>query len=281
MRRLWKGRSAGARLVLIVFVLVLVAAPAVYLRLGRAGAKQTGATLAGPAATTTVLSTDSSATDTTLTTDSTDTTDTTDSTDTTTTAPPNLSTTLPYKADWSGGINGWVGPPEWKILEGRLLDDSTGDGDNFRPIFAPLSLDASSNYAVEAQIKVDKGDNGGSFGIVVRGVANSTDSNGGDASLGGYAAGVGGGDGHSGINDLAGNWGAFDSYMHLATGKIYDPGANWHTYRVEARGNMITLLVDGAVLASVTDNKYLAGGQVGLWSNQYQLDIRSFTVAAL
>lgn len=280
MRRWWKGSSAGAKLVFISFVLVLVAAPAAYLRLGRTGAKPAGAVVAGPATTTTVAGADTSATDTTLSSDSTDTTDSTDSTDTTTTEAPNLSAALPYKANWSSGINGWVGPPEWKILEGRLLDDGTGDGDNFKPIFAPLSLDEHSNYAVEAQIKVDKGDNGGSFGIVVRGVTNNED-NGGDATLGGYAAGVGGGDGNSGINDLAGYWGAYDSYMRLATGKVYDPGTNWHTYRVEAKGNLITLLVDGAVLATVTDNKYLAGGQVGLWSNQFQLDIRSFTVAAL
>jgi hypothetical protein len=279
MRRWWKGRSAGAKLVLISFVLVVLAAPAAYLKLGRAVAKPNPTQ-----ATTAVALTATSVTDATLSPDSIDTTDTTDptdSTDTTTTEAPNLSITLPYKADWSSGINGWVGPPEWKILEGRLLDDGTGEGNNFKPIFAPLSLDATTNnYAVEAQIKVDKGDDGGSFGIVVRGITNNTD-NGGDATLGGYAAGVGGGDGNSGINDLAGSWGAYYSDMRLATGKVYDPGTNWHTYRVEAKGNLITVLVDGAVLATVTDNKYLAGGQVGLWSNQYQLDIRSFTVATL
>jgi len=54
----------------------------------------------------------------------------------------------------------------------------------------------------------------------------------------------------------------------IRKGESFEPGGEWHTYRVEAKGNEIRLLVDGDVLAEVVDNKYLDGGQVRLWSNE-------------
>jgi hypothetical protein len=177
---------------------------------------------------------------------------------------------LPYVADWSSGMGGWAGPSDWKTLGGMLLNDGSGEYSVFQPIFAPPpKLD--SDYAVEAEIRVIQG-GGSSFGIVVR-----ADGNG-----GGYAAGVGSGwNGTSGISDLRGWWGTSDLNGRLKEGKIFDPEATWHMYRVEVRGNVITLMVGQTVLAIVSDNKYLAGGTVGLWCNQYQLEVRSFKVTSL
>jgi hypothetical protein len=52
-------------------------------------------------------------------------------------------------------------------------------------------------------------------------------------------------------------------------------------YRVEVRANTLRLLVDGARMVDATDNRYLSPGRVGLWSDQYQLEVRSFKVIAL
>ncbi|HYT46172.1 MAG TPA: hypothetical protein VEP90_27835, partial [Methylomirabilota bacterium] len=61
----------------------------------------------------------------------------------------------------------------------------------------------------------------------------------------------------------------------------FDPGSAWHTYRVEIKGNTIKLLIDGGVKIDTTDNTNLSGGQVGFWSQEVQLNIRSFKIIAL
>jgi hypothetical protein len=64
-------------------------------------------------------------------------------------------------------------------------------------------------------------------------------------------------------------------------GHVFDPASNWHTYRVEVKGNIVRLRIDGFTMASVNDNHSLAPGHVGLWSNNYQLEVRSFKVIKL
>jgi len=61
----------------------------------------------------------------------------------------------------------------------------------------------------------------------------------------------------------------------------FNPGKDWHLYRVDADGNTLKLLIDGAVIAKGVDNKYLSAGQVGLWSDGVQLNVRSFKVLRL
>jgi hypothetical protein len=61
----------------------------------------------------------------------------------------------------------------------------------------------------------------------------------------------------------------------------FEAGQDWHTYRIEARGNVFTHYIDGAFKESMTDNRLLSAGRVGLWSNRYQLEVRSFKVIAL
>lgn len=43
----------------------------------------------------------------------------------TSTPPPRPGTVL-YQADWSNGLNGWVGAPDWKAAYGMLVDDGSG-----------------------------------------------------------------------------------------------------------------------------------------------------------
>ncbi|MGH8908337.1 MAG: family 16 glycoside hydrolase [Egibacteraceae bacterium] len=171
------------------------------------------------------------------------------------TAEPNLV----YEADWSSGIGGWAGGTGWKTLNGALLNDGTGDF--FGPLFADFDSGSLADLAVEAEIRVTRG-SGTSFGIEVR-----VDGNG-----GGYAAGL--------YKARTFVW-YLDGGNPISEGEAFDPGGDWHTYRVEAKDNVVTLLVDGAVLAEVADNKYLEGGQVSLWSNDYQLEVRSFKVFAI
>jgi len=159
-----------------------------------------------------------------------------------------------------------------------LVNDGTGEYSTFKPIFAPYGP-PSPDYAVEAQIRVSADQPGSSFGIVAR--AEDNPSAGNDAA-GGYAGGVGSGwNQTTGINDLSGWWGSSDLNGRLVEGTAFDPGMDWHTYRLEVSGNTVRLLIDATEVARVTDNKYLAAGRVGLWCNKYQLEVRSFTVSGL
>ncbi|MGH8908850.1 MAG: hypothetical protein ACRD0K_20740 [Egibacteraceae bacterium] len=166
---------------------------------------------------------------------------------------------LVYEADWTDGISGWAGGTGWKTLNGVLLNDGTGGSGGFNTIYADFEPRPTADNAVEAEIRVLR-DGFGGFGLVTRD--------------GWYIAGVR-------WNEGTGIWyGGDESKIASAAG--FDHGGEWHTYRVEAKGNVIRFLVDDAVLAEVTDNRYLEGGQVGLWSNsETQLEIRSFKVFAL
>jgi len=54
-----------------------------------------------------------------------------------------------------------------------------------------------------------------------------------------------------------------------------------HTYRLEARGTELRLLVDGAVLLETHEARVLADGRVGVFSGGEQVTVRRFAVIAL
>ncbi len=61
----------------------------------------------------------------------------------------------------------------------------------------------------------------------------------------------------------------------------FEPGNGWHTYRFEAKGNVLRLVVDGAPRLETMDNRFLRGGQMGLWVDSVQINVRRFRVIAL
>lgn len=167
---------------------------------------------------------------------------------------------------WTGGSS------DWKTLNGMLLSDGTNsNSEGGSPtIVAPCQLGNIANYAVETQIQVVSHGYNACFGIDVRG---TTTSNGWQGYTGGmYFA-----------------CGAPSSMLTLATEQSppwltdisYDPGTSVHTYRIEVNNNTIKFLIDGQQLLTVTDNQYLSGGQVGLWSYECQLSVSSFKIVAL
>ena len=68
---------------------------------------------------------------------------------------------------------------------------------------------------------------------------------------------------------------------HALAETVYDPGTEWHTYRVEVDENEIHLLIDGESIAKVSHDGSLSSGRVGLWSNAARIKIRDFRVIAL
>ena len=59
---------------------------------------------------------------------------------------------------------------------------------------------------------------------------------------------------------------------------FFRPRKELHLLRVEARGNHYLAYLDGALTLEFTDNTALTPGRVGLWVDQAQLNVHSFTV---
>ena len=62
----------------------------------------------------------------------------------------------------------------------------------------------------------------------------------------------------------------------------YVPGTNWRVYRIEVRGNEVSLSIDGATVSSVSSReKVLSTGQLGLRSEGFELHISSYRITVL
>ena len=184
--------------------------------------------------------------------------------------------TVLYTADWSGGLNGWAGSPDWKVLNGVLLNDGTAGNVTAGPtIVPPYQLESISDYALETTIQVVNFQNGSApqFGLALRG---STVSN----NWQGYATAIAyldaknyGGECYTQITT--------QDYSNQLTKTPFDPGKATHTYRFEAKGNIFKFFIDGGNVLEVTDNRYLTGSLLGLWCYQAQLSVTSFKIIAL
>jgi hypothetical protein len=153
---------------------------------------------------------------------------------------------------------------DWSVLGGKLLCQGKQLNEHASAV-APLDVSAADGYAVEADIQLLHGDDSdgyGSFGVMSRVQDDGS----------GYHLGPDG-----------------DNVLRLATSPFGDAldkqpftaGDGWHRYRVEVKGNELHAFVDGAPTLSATDNTFLEGKRVGLWSFRAQLNVRSFTVTPL
>lgn len=184
---------------------------------------------------------------------------------------PEPSTVL-FAMDDSGGFEAWAGVGGWNEFNGMLVNNGASDAE-FTTLYDPGTI---VDYAVEAEIQLiefvgrgkyadadiytcGRGDS--YFGIFVR-----------DRSYQAYLCNY-----HYGRDPVV------LARLHELDYRDYDPGGDWHTYRVEVRGNELRFLVDGTVLLEAADNRILTetGGDIGLVCGQSQINIRSFKVIAL
>lgn len=131
---------------------------------------------------------------------------------------------------------------------------------------APLDLEQVGDFAVDAEIQLVRHNSGAnSFGVMVRVQDDGT----------GYAAGATASDEVVLLAELGGG------RPTTLDSRPFTPELGWHRYRIEVRGNETRVLVDGQQVLSATDNTFLTGKRVGLWSQRSQLSVRSFEVTAL
>jgi hypothetical protein len=188
-----------------------------------------------------------------------------------------------YQTTWARGTDGWSLPQGWNTLPGELVNDGTtyDEGQVSGLAHPPPISPATPNYAVVADIQMVRQNSlqcaAPGFGLGVRG----------DATGNYYLVGLtqDNGSWYSVIVDTSFKSGAcsFNRLTASALDKknVAPPDTNWHTYRVEVRGNRITLKVDGNTVAETTDNHHLQGNTVGVWSAEVVLNVRKFRVMAL
>jgi Domain of Unknown Function (DUF1080) len=61
----------------------------------------------------------------------------------------------------------------------------------------------------------------------------------------------------------------------------YDPSTQWHTYRLEVRGDDLRLLIDGQDVVEVVDPTFSSQVQIGLFSTTCRIQVRDFSVKKL
>lgn len=170
------------------------------------------------------------------------------------------------------------GSPGWQIHNSVLFNTgatswNAGGGPT---IIAPCDVSsaaawASTNIAVQTAIRVTGAQDNACFGITIRGTLTYT-------GWQGYKAGVGT---CLGALDEARITGP--DYLHDTQAKevAFHPGTGVHMYRVEIEDTTIRFFIDGKLLFTTSDTRYLTGLEVGLWSQHAQLAISSFKVTSL
>lgn len=184
---------------------------------------------------------------------------------------------LPYKADWSTGPAGWSGADGWSVTGGQMHSNGQNYG-NAAGMVAPLNLASIDNYAVEAEIQLLRHTDAGmisgiaSFGVVTRVQDDGSGYNAGPC----VSSGIFSCASNQPDEGVAGLW--TDQGRTTLDVRPFQPGSDWHVYKVEVRGNTLTVSIDGYRVLSATDNTYPTGAKVGLWSNRCQINIRRFEV---
>lgn len=169
-----------------------------------------------------------------------------------------------YQADWSNGLNGWPGGA-WKTV-GKMLINDGSDGTRWTFSPAPFQLNGTMNYAVETEIQVVHRDGQG-FGVVAR--ANNGN---------GYWFGVDGGSIDPLIYSVSGGG---STYLGAGPRLSDELILKYNVYRAEVQDNSLRFFVNGGLVFSKQDNRFLMPGRTGLWCSASQINVRSFKVIAL
>ncbi|MDQ2717367.1 MAG: DUF1080 domain-containing protein [Chloroflexota bacterium] len=184
--------------------------------------------------------------------------------------------TVLYQADWSHGLSGWQASGGWQVIHGQLEVNS--------PAMASLTIPyrlTLTSYAIEVRIQVVRllHENGGYFSIFTQ-KAPGRD---------GYQAGVSDLKGTeprpNGSHPQAQVFMDPTSSTTMGTGMPidYEPGWQWHTYRVEVQDNQARLLVDDVQIgtASSNDTDVLSNNPIGLSTEQTVLRVSNLRIIAL
>ncbi len=176
-------------------------------------------------------------------------------------------------------LHTWTdGAPGWQVRQNALLNTGTGswNATGGPTIIAPCDVSsasewASTNIAVQTTIRVTGVQANACFGMTIRGTLTFS-------GWQGYKLGVGTCLGALDEVRVTG-----PDYLRDTQAKevAFSPGSSVHTYRVEIEDTAIKVFIDGKLLLATTDTRYLTGLEIGLWSQNTQLTVTSFTVTGI
>lgn len=166
----------------------------------------------------------------------------------------------------------------WTVANNQLINDSP------QALSEPwLQLPyqtETGDFAIEAEIRVDglaPGVCNQTFGVIAGSQAIGQHWGGGILYPCGLSSST------VRLTDVS-NWtDGYDQDRELGR-EDFAPGQEWHQYRLEVRGNELTLLIDGKEVLTATESALPAGltsGQVGLWTQGVRLSVRRVIIASL
>lgn len=173
-----------------------------------------------------------------------------------------------YQATWAdGSLDGWqtafVGP--WTASSGNLYHP-LGQNYDSSSIYAPFQLPIDQPLAVQATVRAYEAtptSRKGSFGIIATGVRA------------GYAD-------FSQSTDRS----VFVPKAEITDGTTdntadFDPGTDWHTYRLEIDGTTYRLLIDGRLVQQLVTTQGASVTSVGLYAWGADIRVSDFEVLSL
>ncbi|CAN5800613.1 hypothetical protein BH23CHL2_BH23CHL2_17610 [soil metagenome] len=184
--------------------------------------------------------------------------------------PPPLPEGVVYQSDWSGGIDGWIGSPDWQAVNGRLVNDGTRSTRDLW-IEAPVQVDPWQAMVIEFKIEAPDNDYG-SFGLVARA-----------SDAGWYQFGVRWEDFERGSGVPVVTLGASirqetrrvrEEFVTLRWPLTSGP----HLFRAEFRDGEARFFVDGREAGSISEGIFVPGEFIGLWSERTPLQVLFFRV---
>ena len=184
--------------------------------------------------------------------------------------PPPPEGTVIYESDWTQGLDGWIGTPDWTARDGMLVNDgSRASRDPW--IEAPVHVDPWQDMVVEFQAEV-KAQGYASYGLIARA-----------GSAGWFHFGVrwdpGVGEGGAHLAALGYNV-RRDTRMEReelsATRRDLAPGP--HAFRAEFIDGEATFYVDGQKVGELPEGDFQPGEYLGLWAELTPLEVHYFRV---
>ncbi len=183
---------------------------------------------------------------------------------------------LLYHAVWSHGLNGWKvrggGSGGWQVKHGILISPPVTYQRAATFILPPFQPGAHgiANYAIQFQVRpVSRGIG---FHLSIRRQGKRYD----DFAVSGCCT-------NSTSYSIIYRDDSVRAGYDTIIGDAHLPpiDTRWHTYRMEAQGEMLRLIVDGRVLIRGLDRHLLAGGEVDLTGQDVPIMIRHFTIVSL
>jgi hypothetical protein len=173
--------------------------------------------------------------------------------------------TVTYRADFTKGIDGWSAPlpVHLRATEGALAIDTWGYPQWFAAL--PPHQPSTKNYEVTTDISVSVG---GLFGLEVRGTSTT-----------GYDVTIQYLNAQDGVARIYADI-PNEQPVELAWSS-FPTDRSIPEYKVDVRGDKISLLIDGEVVVSATDDLYTGPGQVYIWAQATNILVRSFDITVI